>query len=54
MNRGPRGNAYGFRINSLNKVSDTKSSKNKAYTLLHYIVETIDNKVGRGAGDGGL
>lgn len=26
MNKGQRGNAYGFKISSLNKIADTKSS----------------------------
>lgn len=26
MNKGQRGNAYGFKVSSLNKIADTKSS----------------------------
>lgn len=29
MNRGQRGNAFGFRLSSLNKIADTKSSVDK-------------------------
>lgn len=29
MNKGQRGNAYGFKISSLNKIADTKSSIDK-------------------------
>lgn len=45
MNRGQRGNALGFRINSLNKIIDTKSSINKKITLLHYLAEVVEQKV---------
>ena len=44
MNRGQRGNAVGFRISSLNRLSDTKSSS-KNTTLLHYLVDTLELKV---------
>ncbi|XKL66064.1 hypothetical protein PGB90_009484 [Kerria lacca] len=44
MNRGARGNALGFRLASLNKLADTKSSAIKGTTLLHYLVEVIDKK----------
>lgn len=45
MNRGARGNATGFRLASLNKLADTKSSAMKGTTLLHYLVEIADKKV---------
>ena len=45
MNRGARGNASGFKIGSLNKIIDTKSSIDKRVTLLHYMLETICRKV---------
>ena len=45
MNRGARGNALGFRLASLNKLADTKSSTSKGTTLLHYLVEIVDKKV---------
>ncbi|KAK7601114.1 hypothetical protein V9T40_008555 [Parthenolecanium corni] len=44
MNRGARGNATGFRLASLNKLADTKSSAMKGTTLLHYLVEIADKK----------
>ena len=55
MNRGARGNASGFKISSLNKIMDTKSSSNRNVTLLHYLIEMLEKKVrmGRGGGDGG-
>ncbi len=45
MNRGKRGNAYGFRLSSLNKIVDTKSSIERDVTLLHYLVKTLESKV---------
>ncbi|XP_014239797.1 disheveled-associated activator of morphogenesis 1 isoform X2 [Cimex lectularius] len=44
MNRGARGNACGFRLGSLNRLADTKSSQCKGTTLLHYLVEVLQNK----------
>ncbi|XP_037934330.1 disheveled-associated activator of morphogenesis 1 isoform X2 [Teleopsis dalmanni] len=44
MNRGARGNASGFRLASLNRLADTKSSAAKGTTLLHYLVQVIDRK----------
>ncbi|KJE91529.1 DAAM1 protein [Capsaspora owczarzaki ATCC 30864] len=44
MNRGARGNAYGFKLSSLSKVMDTKASTNKRQTLLHYLVIVVDAK----------
>ncbi|XP_022097351.1 disheveled-associated activator of morphogenesis 1-A-like isoform X2 [Acanthaster planci] len=44
MNRGPRGNASGFRISSLNKILDTKSSLSKHPTLLHYLTAVLEKK----------
>lgn len=44
MNRGARGNAYGFRLASLNRLADTKSSADKGTTLLHYLVQIIEKK----------
>ncbi|XP_054088534.1 disheveled-associated activator of morphogenesis 1 isoform X2 [Zeugodacus cucurbitae] len=44
MNRGARGNASGFRLASLNRLGDTKSSAAKGTTLLHYLVQVIDKK----------
>lgn len=49
MNRGARGNVHGFRLSSLLKLGDTKSSKTKggAFTVLHYMVKMIDEQVCR-------
>ncbi|XP_065082309.1 disheveled-associated activator of morphogenesis 1 isoform X2 [Ochlerotatus camptorhynchus] len=44
MNRGARGNASGFRLASLNRLADTKSSAAKGTTLLHYLVQIIEKK----------
>ncbi|XP_053951305.1 disheveled-associated activator of morphogenesis 1 isoform X2 [Anastrepha ludens] len=44
MNRGARGNASGFRLASLNRLGDTKSSAAKGTTLLHYLVHVMDKK----------
>lgn len=46
MNRGNRGNAYGFKLSSLNRVIDTKSSADKDMTLLHYVIKTLEQQVG--------
>lgn len=45
MNRGARGNASGFRLASLNRLADTKSSAAKGTTLLHYLVQILEKKV---------
>ncbi|XP_076273248.1 disheveled-associated activator of morphogenesis-like protein isoform X2 [Rhynchophorus ferrugineus] len=44
MNRGARGNASGFRLGSLNRLADTKSSLSKGTTLLHYLVQILEKK----------
>ena len=44
MNRGQRGNAVGFKLNSLTRIADTKSSCNKNVTLLHFMADTCENK----------
>ncbi|XP_051941646.1 disheveled-associated activator of morphogenesis 1-like isoform X1 [Hippocampus zosterae] len=44
MNKGQRGNAYGFKVSSLNKIADTKSSIDKNITLLNYIVTVLEKK----------
>ncbi|XP_029454062.1 disheveled-associated activator of morphogenesis 1 isoform X2 [Rhinatrema bivittatum] len=44
MNKGQRGNAYGFKIVSLNKIADTKSSIDKNITLLHYLITILEKK----------
>lgn len=45
MNRGARGNASGFRLTSLNRLADTKSSAARGTTLLHYLVQILEKKV---------
>ncbi|XP_031573049.1 disheveled-associated activator of morphogenesis 2-like [Actinia tenebrosa] len=42
MNRGARGNAAGFKLNSLNNIIDTKSSANSKITLLNYLVSVLE------------
>uniref|UniRef100_A0A3Q1ISF4 Dishevelled associated activator of morphogenesis 1b n=1 Tax=Anabas testudineus TaxID=64144 RepID=A0A3Q1ISF4_ANATE len=44
MNKGQRGNAYGFKVSSLNKIADTKSSTDKNITLLHYMATVLEKK----------
>uniref|UniRef100_A0A8C4VML4 Dishevelled associated activator of morphogenesis 1 n=2 Tax=Gopherus evgoodei TaxID=1825980 RepID=A0A8C4VML4_9SAUR len=44
MNKGQRGNAFGFKIVSLNKIADTKSSIDKNITLLHYLITVVEKK----------
>ncbi|XP_053922683.1 disheveled-associated activator of morphogenesis 1 isoform X2 [Cuculus canorus] len=44
MNKGQRGNAFGFKISSLNKIADTKSSIDKNITLLHYLITIVEKK----------
>uniref|UniRef100_UPI0037E79327 disheveled-associated activator of morphogenesis 1 n=1 Tax=Semicossyphus pulcher TaxID=241346 RepID=UPI0037E79327 len=44
MNKGQRGNAYGFKVSSLNKIGDTKSSTDKQVTLLHYMITVLEKK----------
>lgn len=44
MNKGQRGNAYGFKVSSLNKIADTKSSIDKNITLLHYMISVLEKK----------
>lgn len=44
MNKGQRGNAFGFKVSSLNKIADTKSSIDKNITLLHYMITVLEKK----------
>ncbi|KAG4077459.1 hypothetical protein HA402_002886 [Bradysia odoriphaga] len=44
MNYGPRGNASGFHLTSLNRLTDTKSSSVKNLTLLHFLVQLIEKE----------
>ncbi|KAF2343708.1 Formin FH2 domain [Trinorchestia longiramus] len=41
---GPRGSAFGFRISSLNKLTDTKTSSDRSLTLLHYIISVCERQ----------
>mmetsp|Transcript_32960 Transcript_32960/g.104214 ORF Transcript_32960/g.104214 Transcript_32960/m.104214 type:complete len:325 (-) Transcript_32960:597-1571(-) len=41
--QGPKGGAYGFKLEFLTKLADTKTSDNKS-TLLHYLVDYIHRK----------
>ena len=46
MNQGHRnGTVFGFSISNLNKLIDIKSSTDKSYSMLHYLINTIDKKV---------
>ena len=45
MNKGSRANASGFKVSSLNKIIDTKSSNDKRITLLHFILTVLEKKV---------
>ncbi|XP_037550926.1 disheveled-associated activator of morphogenesis 1 [Nematolebias whitei] len=49
MNKGQRGNAYGFRVSSLNKIADTKSSNDRNVTLLHYLISVLEKKFPKAA-----
>lgn len=42
---GHKGGAYGFKIQSINKLVDTKASKSSSITLLHFLADTVENKV---------
>ncbi|XP_010780068.1 disheveled-associated activator of morphogenesis 2 isoform X1 [Notothenia coriiceps] len=42
MNKGQRGNAYGFKVSSLNKIADTKSSIDRNITMLHYLIMIME------------
>ncbi|XP_039597852.1 disheveled-associated activator of morphogenesis 1 isoform X1 [Polypterus senegalus] len=44
MNKGQRGSAFGFKVSSLNKIADTKSSIDKNITLLHYLITILEKK----------
>uniref|UniRef100_H2YP96 Uncharacterized protein n=1 Tax=Ciona savignyi TaxID=51511 RepID=H2YP96_CIOSA len=41
MNKGQRGNAYGF-LQSLSKMADTRSSANRNVTLMHFLIEMLE------------
>jgi hypothetical protein len=45
MNAGQRGGAFGFKLNSILKMMDTKSVlTGRKHTLLHYLVDLIEKK----------
>ncbi|KAJ3270138.1 hypothetical protein HDV01_000523 [Terramyces sp. JEL0728] len=45
LNAGQRGGAFGFKLNSLLKMIDTKSSiQNRKHTLLHYLTELLEKE----------
>lgn len=45
MNGGQRGGAYGFKLGSLLKMVDTKSTvSGRKHTLLHYLVELLEKR----------
>ncbi|KAG5460954.1 MAG: hypothetical protein BJ554DRAFT_6934 [Olpidium bornovanus] len=51
MNTGQRGGAYGFKLESLLKLGDTKSTlSNRKHTLLHYLVDLVQLKFPETAG----
>ena len=44
MNRGSRGSALGFRVSSLNKLTDTRAAGDRNITLLHYIISVCQQQ----------
>ncbi|ORX83965.1 FH2-domain-containing protein [Anaeromyces robustus] len=45
LNTGRRGNAYGFKLESILKLVDTKANMDgRKYTLLHYLVDLVQKK----------
>lgn len=45
MNTGQRGNAYGFRLESLLKISEVRSGiDSRRHTLLHYLVDVLEKQ----------
>eukprot|EP00833_Pecoramyces_ruminatium_P011020 jgi/Orpsp1_1/1185052/evm.model.c7180000092151.1 len=45
LNTGRRGNAYGFKLESILKLIDTKANmEGRKYTLLHYLVDLVQKK----------
>ena len=46
LNQGSsKGHANGFKLSSLKTICDTKSSTNKNFTLLHYVIQVCQNEV---------
>eukprot|EP00056_Hartaetosiga_gracilis_P004199 m.72494 g.72494 ORF g.72494 m.72494 type:complete len:1089 (+) comp11740_c0_seq1:183-3449(+) len=46
MNKGQRANVFGFKVDGLLKIADTRSGKRREYNLLHYLVELMDSVPG--------
>ncbi|EDQ88472.1 uncharacterized protein MONBRDRAFT_8965 [Monosiga brevicollis MX1] len=44
MNRGARGKAHAFKLDSLLKLADTRSTSRRDYNLMHYAVHCIDTQ----------
>jgi len=44
MNKGTRGNAYGFKLQSLSKIIDTKSSADRSVNLMHFLLQILEDK----------
>lgn len=44
---GRAGGAYGFKVTSINRLVDTKSSDSSARTLLHFLAQTVKKLVPR-------
>lgn len=45
LNSGPRGGAYGFKLASLTKLADTRSTaSDRRYTLLNYLVDLLESR----------
>jgi cytokinesis protein len=42
---GNKGGAFGFKISSINKLVDTKASHSSSITLLHFLVNTIEDRL---------
>ncbi|CAG8744722.1 14851_t:CDS:2, partial [Cetraspora pellucida] len=42
---GNKGGAYGFKIQSINKLVDTKAAKSSSITLLHFLADTVETKL---------
>ena len=44
MNSSKRGGVYGFKLQSLQLLLDTKSSTDKRFHLLHFIIRTVQDR----------
>ncbi|CAI2186042.1 20571_t:CDS:2, partial [Funneliformis geosporum] len=45
-----KGGAFGIKISSINKLVDTKSTNSSSHTLLHFLANTVDDKLPRISG----